>query len=48
MAMYFENLAIGEKLIINQDKFEVVGCFDADGSSAESEVWTDARQRFSA
>jgi putative ABC transport system permease protein len=43
MAMRFENLAIGEKLMINQDEFEVVGYFEADGSSAESEVWTDIR-----
>jgi putative ABC transport system permease protein len=43
MAERFENLAIGEKLVINHDDFEIVGYFEADGSSAESEVWTDLR-----
>jgi putative ABC transport system permease protein len=43
MADRFENLAIGEKLRINQDDFAIVGYFEADGSSAESEVWTDLR-----
>ena len=40
MAQRFENLAIGEKLDINQVDFEIVGYFEAGGSSAESEVWT--------
>lgn len=43
MARRFENLAIGEKLEINQVLFEIVGYFEAAGSSAESEVWTDLR-----
>lgn len=43
MADRFENLAIGEKLEINKVHFEVVGYFEAAGSSAESEVWTDLR-----
>ena len=43
MAERFENLAIGEKIKVNHDEFEVVGYFEADGSSAESEVWTDLR-----
>ena len=43
MARRFENLAIGEKLDINQVDFTVVGYFTAGGSAAESEVWTDAR-----
>lgn len=43
MADRFENLAIGEKLEINKVQFEVVGYFEAAGSSAESEVWTDLR-----
>ena len=43
MAERFENLAIGEKLMINHDEFEIVGYFEADGSAAESEVWTDLR-----
>lgn len=43
MADRFENLAIGEKLEINQVMFEIVGYFEASGSAAESEVWTDLR-----
>jgi len=43
MAERFEDLAIGEKIKINHDEFEVVGYFESDGSSAESEVWTDLR-----
>jgi putative ABC transport system permease protein len=43
MAERFQNLAIGEKLDINKVQFEVVGYFEAAGSSAESEVWTDLR-----
>jgi len=40
MAQRFENLAIGEKLEINRVDFQIVGYFEAGGSSAESEVWT--------
>ena len=43
MAARFENLAIGEKLEINKIDFSVVGYFEAGGSAAESEVWTDLR-----
>jgi putative ABC transport system permease protein len=43
MAERFENLALGEKLEINKVDFEIVGYFEAAGSSAESEVWTDQR-----
>lgn len=43
MASRFENLGLGEKLEINKSEFEVVGLFEAGGSSAESEVWTDIR-----
>ncbi len=43
MAERFENLAIGEKLEINRVDFTVVGYFEAGGSAAESEVWTDLR-----
>ena len=43
MAERFQNLALGEKLEINTVLFEVVGYFEAAGSSAESEVWTDLR-----
>jgi len=43
LARRFENLAIGEKLEVNKVDFTIVGYFEAGGSSAESEVWTDIR-----
>jgi len=43
MAERFENLRMGEKLLINHDEFTIVGYFESDGSSAESEVWMDLR-----
>jgi putative ABC transport system permease protein len=49
MAERFQNLALGEKLEINKGiEFTVVGYFEAAGSSAESEVWTDLRDLTSA
>ncbi len=48
MAQRFQNLAIGESLDINKVSFRVVGYFEAGGSAAESEVWTDARDLTSA
>jgi putative ABC transport system permease protein len=48
MADRFENLALGEKLEINKVDFAVVGYFEASGSAAESEVWTDIRDLTSA
>lgn len=44
----FENLGLGEKVEINKVQFEIVGLFEAGGSSAESEVWTDIRDLASA
>jgi putative ABC transport system permease protein len=44
----FENLGLGEEIDINGVMFEVVGLFEANGSSAESEVWTDLRDLTSA
>ena len=43
LARRFENLNVGEKLEINNVDFTIVGHFEAGGSSAESEVWTDIR-----
>jgi putative ABC transport system permease protein len=43
MAERFENLGLGSKLEINKVDFTVVGYFEAAGSAAESEVWTDLR-----
>lgn len=43
MAERFENLGLGETFVINKVDFKVVGYFEAAGSAAESEVWTDLR-----
>jgi putative ABC transport system permease protein len=43
LARRFENLGVNEKLEINKVDFTIVGHFEAGGSSAESEVWTDIR-----
>jgi len=43
MAERFENLALDSKLDINKVDFTIVGYFEAEGSAAESEVWTDLR-----
>ncbi len=43
MASRFENLGLGESLEINNIDFRIVGYFEAGGSAAESEVWTDLR-----
>lgn len=48
MAVRFENLGLNEKLEINNVPFTIVGYFEAGGSSAESEVWTDIRDLASA
>src|SRR5260370_21309236 len=48
MAERFQDLALGEKLEINKVNFEIVGYFEAAGSAAESEVWTDLRDVTSA
>ncbi len=41
LADRFENLRVGETLEINKVDFKVVGFFESNGSSVESEVWTD-------
>ena len=43
MAERFENLGIGGKVDINKVAFTIVGYYSADGSAAESELWTDLR-----
>jgi putative ABC transport system permease protein len=44
----FQNAGLGEQLPINGRKFTIVGLFEASGSVAESEVWTDERDLRSA
>ena len=39
----FVNLNVGDTIISGQNRWNVVGVFEADGGVAESEVWTDAR-----
>jgi putative ABC transport system permease protein len=41
IARRFQNCGLGEKLNINGTDFQIVGLFQAGGSTAESEVWTD-------
>ena len=41
IAERFQNCGLGEKLNINGVDFTIVGLFEAGGSTAESEVWTD-------
>jgi putative ABC transport system permease protein len=43
MAERFQNLGLGSTIEINKVNFSVVGYFEAEGSAAESEVWTDLR-----
>jgi putative ABC transport system permease protein len=41
MAGRFQDCGLGERLNINGTDFEIVGLFETNGSTAESEVWTD-------
>jgi putative ABC transport system permease protein len=42
-ANQFVNLGIGDTIVSGQNRFEVVGHFEADGGVAESEIWADGR-----
>jgi putative ABC transport system permease protein len=39
----FVNTAVGDTIVSGQNRWEVVGHFEADGGVAETELWTDAR-----
>ncbi len=39
----FMNLAVGDVVVSGQNRWEVVGLFEADGGVSETEVWCDAR-----
>jgi putative ABC transport system permease protein len=41
-SLQFAGLDVGSDLQFGQNKWKVVGIFDADGSLAESEIWADA------
>jgi putative ABC transport system permease protein len=43
IAERFEALGINDTVQINSTKFTIVGLFEADGSTSESEVWADLR-----
>lgn len=39
----FVNLNVGDTVVSGQNKWQVVGIFEADGGVAETELWADAR-----
>jgi putative ABC transport system permease protein len=39
----FVNLNVGDTIVSGQNRWEVVGLFEADGSVAETEIWIDGR-----
>ncbi len=39
----FKGLTVGSTIISGQNKWQVVGLFETDGSVAETEIWCDAR-----
>ena len=39
----FANLEVGNEIVSGQNRWQVVGVFEADGGVAESEIWCDAR-----
>jgi len=39
----FVGLAVGDTIVSGQNRWQVVGLFEADGGVAETEIWTDAR-----
>jgi len=39
----FQGLTLGSTIVSGQNKWEVVGIFETDGSVAETEIWCDSR-----
>ena len=39
----FLNLDVGDTIVSGQNRWEVVGIFEADGGAAETEIWCDVR-----
>jgi putative ABC transport system permease protein len=39
----FMNMRVGDTIVSGQNRWQVVGLFEADGGVAETEVWTDVR-----
>jgi putative ABC transport system permease protein len=42
-ARQFMHLNVGETIVSGQNRWQVVGVFEADGAVAETEIWCDAR-----
>jgi putative ABC transport system permease protein len=42
-AVNFKGLTVGSTIVSGQNKWQVVGMFETDGSVAETEIWCDAR-----
>jgi len=39
----FVNMRVGDEIVSGQNRWQVVGVFEADGGVAETEIWTDVR-----
>jgi putative ABC transport system permease protein len=39
----FINMRVGDEIVSGQNRWQVVGVFEADGGVAETEIWTDVR-----
>ena len=39
----FQGLTVGNTIVSGQNRFQIVGMFETDGSIAETEIWIDAR-----
>ncbi len=42
-AMEFDNLELGDDIIVSENTWKVVGVFSTGGTVSDSEIWTDAR-----
>jgi putative ABC transport system permease protein len=42
-SVQFANLELGNTIVSGQNRWQVVGIFEADGGVAESEIWCDSR-----
>jgi len=42
-AANFQNMTLGSTIVSGQNRWQVVGVFETDGSVAETEIWIDAR-----
>lgn len=42
-ALEFDNLELGDDIVVSENTWKVVGVFSTGGTVADSEIWTDAR-----